>query len=85
MRLWTHTWTDYWIYMYYLVHTHYNGRTVHKHKYRTLTEAFVNYETYTLSGLKEGTPHQCKKTMYVVNDGLYFEYVGKAYMPPPNS
>ena len=70
--------------MYYLVHTHYNGCTVHKHKYMTMEEAFVDYNTYTFSGLKEGTPHQCKKTMYTVQDGLYFEYVGKAYLPPPS-
>jgi hypothetical protein len=68
--------------MYYLVHTHYNGQTVHEHKYMTFDEAFVDYKSYTLSGLKEGTPYQCKKTMYVVNDGLFFEYVGKPYIPP---
>ena len=69
--------------MYYLVHTHYNGYTVHEHKYMTIDEAFVDYNTYTLSGLKEGTPYQCKKTMYIVDGGLYFEYVGKAYRGPP--
>jgi hypothetical protein len=44
--------------MIYVVHTYYNGETVHTHKYMTIEEAFLDYNSYTLAGLKEGTPYK---------------------------
>ena len=60
--------------MYYLVHTHNNGHTVHEHKYMTFDEALVD--------LNENTSYQGKKTLYIVDGGLFFQYVGKQYLPP---
>jgi hypothetical protein len=32
--------------------------------------------------LKEGTPYQCKKALYIKEGSAYFEYVGPVYFPP---
>jgi hypothetical protein len=68
--------------MIYVVHTYYNGETVHTHKYMTFEEAFVDYNSYTLSGLKEGTPYRYKKALYIKERNCYFQYLGPVYFPP---
>ena len=68
--------------MIYVVHTYYNGETIHTHKYMTIQEAFVDYNTYTFAGLKEGTPYQCKKALYIKEGSAYFQYIGPVYFPP---
>ena len=65
--------------MIYVVHTYYNGETIHTHKYMTIEEAFVDY---TFAGLKEGTPYQCRKALYIKEGKSYFQYIGPVYFPP---
>jgi len=63
--------------MHYLVHFYRNGNTLSRNEYETIEKAFEDYNSSKLSD-----SGQCQKAMYIVVDGLFFEYVGKAYIPP---
>jgi len=63
--------------MHYLVHFSHNGNTLSRNEYETIEEAFKDYNSSKLSD-----SGQYKKAVYIVVDGLFFEYVGKAYIAP---
>ena len=84
MRPWVDYWIGYWvrIHMIYVVHTYYDGKTVHTNNYKNSQEAFLDYNSYTFTGLLNGTPHLCKKAIYIKDENLYFKYIGPIYFPP---